>query len=57
MQIHHPSRSVAGEAAAEGERHLRLRGVPRRVAHAVAPRVEVGLLNYGLALAHFNCDV
>ena len=36
---------VAGEAAAEGEGGLRLGGVPRRVGHAVAPGVEVGLLD------------
>ena len=36
---------MAREAAVEGERGLGLRGVPRGVAHAVAPRVEVGLLH------------
>ena len=43
---------VAGEAAAEGERHLRLRGVPGGVAHAVAPGIEVGLLDGVLEIVH-----
>ena len=37
---------------AEGERDLGLAGVPRRVAHAVAPRVEVGLLHDVLEIVH-----
>ncbi len=43
---------VPGEAAAEGEGDLRLRGVPRRVGHAVAPGVEMGLLDGVLVLVH-----
>ena len=45
---------VAGEAAAEGERNLGLRGVPRGVGHAVAAGVEVGPLDGVLRLVHHD---
>ena len=43
---------VAGEAAPEGERDRGLFSVPTRIIHAVAPGVEMGLLDDGLALVH-----
>ena len=41
---------MSSESPVEGERGLGLRGVPRGVGHAVAPGVEMGLLDDGLVL-------